>query len=54
MATSNPGGSARHERLGLIRREERRTGEGMPWVGGELTGAPLPSAPRRGGEGLLA
>jgi hypothetical protein len=54
MATSNPSGRACDERLGLIQREERRTGGGTPWAGGELTRAPLPNAPKRGSEGLLA
>jgi hypothetical protein len=53
MAASNPCGRARDERLELIRQERRRSGGDAPWASGELAGAPLPSAPRHGGEGFL-
>jgi hypothetical protein len=54
MATSNQSSRVSDERLELIRREDRRMGGGTPWAGGELAGAPLPSAPRHDSEGLLA
>jgi hypothetical protein len=54
MAASNPGGRVYDGRLELIRQEGWCTGGDASWADGELTGAPLPSAPRHNDEGFMA